>query len=149
MGYLSQPTPSTRPERTGSCHMRYAAPYRWYAKNIWQSPHWLLIRHRITYKIAMLTFKIWAHRHPAFFARLTGDRSPSWFLHYQGKYLVILRCKPPQAQLCSGLPPEVSAMTCLMLDGLIQTVNEALLWQCVQLTVSDLSGTSDSLVWVN
>ena len=58
------------------CH----APYRSSATLLRQSLHWLTIEARITFKIAVLTFKVQNHRQPTYLSSIITDYKPARFL---------------------------------------------------------------------
>ena len=65
------------------------APYRSSAINLRRSLHWLSIEERITYKIAILTFKDRLHHTPAYLAELVIDHTPSRSLRSSTKELLV------------------------------------------------------------
>ena len=59
------------------------------AINFRKSLHWLPIVERITYKIAMLTFKVRLHHKPSYLAELVIDHTPSRSLRSSVKELLV------------------------------------------------------------
>ena len=87
-------------EQNALARLMCTAPYRSSMTHLRQSLHWLPIRQRISYKIAMLTFKVWLCRQPAYLADLIVDYSPSRSLRFQGKdLLVVPRCQTQTASM--------------------------------------------------
>lgn len=67
----------------------YNAPYRSSATALRRTLHWLPIKERISYKIAMLTFKVRLHQQPTYLAELIVDYIPSWSLRSSGTNLLV------------------------------------------------------------
>ena len=65
------------------------ATYRSSATNLRRSLHWLPIAERITYKIAMITFKARLHHKSAYLAELVNDHTPSRSLRSSMKELLV------------------------------------------------------------
>ena len=66
------------------------APYRSSAILLRQSLHWLPIEARITFKIAMLTYKLWNHRQSAYLSSMIIDYKPARFLRSAVSDLLVI-----------------------------------------------------------
>ena len=65
------------------------APYRSSATALRRSLHWLPVRQRIAYKVAVLTFKVRLHQQPSYLAELVVDHRPSRTLRSSSMNLLV------------------------------------------------------------
>jgi len=66
------------------------SPGRTDARPLLRSLHWLLVRQRVTYKVALLTHKVWTTATPTYLGELVQTRAPPRALHSSDALLLVV-----------------------------------------------------------